>query len=153
MLSELQINDLQIKRLEKQDVSLSAQLGKLFQEVFDTKYREPGEAYLSKLLESPGFIVYVALYKSEMAGGLTAYELPMVSRESTEVFIYDLAVRPEFQRRGIGSKLLSGLGEYCSENSISEIFVLASEEDEHAVKFYLANGGKMEKTDLFIFQV
>ena len=39
-------------------------------------------------------------------GGLTAHALPMTRSPEAELFIYDLAVRADRQRRGIGRTLV-----------------------------------------------
>lgn len=145
--------EIHIKRLTRQDINLARQLILLFDDVFETEHPCPDETYQAKLLEYHDFMVYVAMKKDEVVGGLTAYELPMFSGESTEVFIYDLAVKPEFQRQGVGKRLISAIREYCRQQGIKDIFVVANEEDAHAVNFYRNTGGKMEKVNLFTYAV
>src|SRR4051812_10154563 len=120
----------EVKRLGKQDITLAREMIKVFQEVFqmeDTTF--PKESHLAALLAKPDFIAYVALHENKVKGGLTAYELPMLYSETPEVFIYDVGVQEEFQRRGLGKKLLSALQDYCLQNNRKQIFVAASEED------------------------
>ena len=136
---------IQIKRLDKQDVLIFQKLIQLFNKVFETENAEvTKETYLEKLLENPCFIAYAIIYKDEIIGGLTAYELAMYYSESSEVFIYDIAVKPGFQQNGLGKKLLFALKEYCSQNRIKEIFVAVNEEDKHALAFYRSTGGEEE---------
>jgi aminoglycoside 3-N-acetyltransferase I len=80
----------------------AGQLFLLFQQVFDAKLPTVKKAYLKKLLNRPDFICFAAIYKNEVIGGLTAYELPMYHSETSEMYIYDIAVKPAFQRKGIG---------------------------------------------------
>ena len=77
----------------------------------------------------------------------------MYYSENSEIFIYDLAVKPEYQRMGVGKSLIHKLKEYCVENGIVEFFVLAHEEDEHAIEFYRSTGGKREDVVNFLYKV
>jgi aminoglycoside 3-N-acetyltransferase I len=139
-------NDLVVKRLEKKDLIFFQKLIALFREVFEMKQPIHVEgSYLTQLLENPDFIVYAIFFKNEIVGGLTAYELSSYYAESAEVFIYDIAIKPAFQRKGLGRQLLLSLKEYCAQKNIKIMFVEANEEDEHAVDFYHSTGGKAEK--------
>jgi aminoglycoside 3-N-acetyltransferase I len=140
----------QIKRLRQEDVQIFYKLIGLFQEIFETgKQLKAEESYLTRLLENPGFIVYVAALENEIVGGLTAYELPMYNSMDSELFIYDIAIKPGFQRKGLGKQLLSSLKKHCEQNNIRLMFVEAHEEDEHAVAFYHSAGGHAEKVIQF----
>jgi aminoglycoside 3-N-acetyltransferase I len=143
---------IQIKRLSKRDLSIFKNLIQLFNEVFEEKHTiSIKESYLKKLLKKPGFIAYVLMYENRLAGGLTAYELPMYNTERDEIFIYDMAILPEFQRKGFGTELIESLKEYGRKNGISEIFVAAHEKDKHALDFYRSTGGKAEKVIHFVY--
>jgi aminoglycoside 3-N-acetyltransferase I len=138
--------EFQIKLLGKKDVLLFQKLIRLFQEVFGMeKLIEVEESYLIRLLEKPDFIAYGVIFGNEIVGGLTAYELTTYYSEDSEIFIYDIAVKPEFQRKGLGKQLLSSLKKYCKQNGISVLFVEVHEEDEHAVNFYHSTHGKAER--------
>ena len=106
-----------------------------------------------KLLSNTNFIAIAAFRENEIVGGLTAYELSMYYSDNSEIFLYDLAVKPEYQRMGIGKRLIHHLREYCVKNGIDEFFVLAHAEDEHAVEFYRSTGGKSEKVVNFLYNV
>jgi aminoglycoside 3-N-acetyltransferase I len=145
--------NLQIIRLNINDAALAEKLILLFQEVFRTaSAAPPHEPYLTKLLANPDFIACVALHENEVIGGVTAYELPMIHAERSELFIYDLAVQPSFQRKGIATRLLTTLKAYGRQKGIEQLFVAANEEDTHAINFYLASAGNPEKVLHFTFQ-
>lgn len=145
--------DLQIIRLGINDVALAEKLLLLFQEAFQTEsVAPPREPYLTKLLANPDFIACVALRENEVVGGVTAYELPMIHAERSELFIYDLAVQPAFQRKGVATRLLETLKEYGRQKGIGQLFVAANEEDAHAINFYLASRGNPENVLHFTFQ-
>ena len=143
-----------IKKLDEKDVQIFQKIIELFVHVFETdKYEAPGKAHLEKLLQDSKFIVFVVMYGNEIAGGLTAYELVNYYSEGSEIFIYDIAIKPEFQRQGLGKKLILTVNEYCSENGIGEFFVEAHEEDSDAVDFYNTTGGKSEKVIQFSYTI
>jgi aminoglycoside 3-N-acetyltransferase I len=130
-------NMIRVKLLSPNDLIYFQKLIALFNEVFkEADNIMPNEMYLQGFLAKPGFTVFAALAEDEVIGGLTAFELPLYYIESSEMFIYDVAIKPAFQRQGIGKKLLSALKEYCTEKSIKEIFVAANKEDVHALDFY-----------------
>lgn len=140
------IENFEIKRLGSPDVWLFQKLVRLFKEVFETENgAEANKLYLQALLQKPDFIAYAVLLENEVVGGLTAFELPLYYTECSEMFIYDIAVKTEFQRNGLGKALLAALAAYCKKAGIKVMFVAALEEDGHAVNFYHATNGKGEK--------
>ena len=143
----------EIKRLAEPDLPAFKSLVDLFNAVFEEDASNIGdEADLAKLLGNPRFIVLVALAEHEVAGGLTAYELPLYYAERSEVFLYDMAIKPDYQRMGIGRELIRRLKDQCLEKGTKQFFVLAHEEDEHAIEFYHATGGKSERVLNFLYE-
>ncbi|MGN6533497.1 MAG: GNAT family N-acetyltransferase [Ginsengibacter sp.] len=138
--------EFKIKQLGKQDAANFYKLIRLFQDVFETKTEiKVGEIYLKKLLARPDFIVFAIFSEKEIVGGLTAYELRSYFFEGSEIYIYDIAIKREFQRKGLGKKLILSLKKYCQQNSVKVMFVEAHEADEHAVNFYHSTGAESEK--------
>ena len=150
---DLNAEKLEVRKLVQEDVEAFKLLIHLFNEVFEEdEHSISSESQLSKLLSDNDFVVLAAFYENKVVGGLAAYELPMYYSEHSEIFLYDLAVRAEYQRMGIGKRLLQTLREYCVKNGIMEFFVLAHEEDEHAVEFYRSTGGKRENVVNFLYK-
>jgi aminoglycoside 3-N-acetyltransferase I len=144
---------IEIKRLNESDLQFFKSLIDLFNIVFEEDRSNIGnDANLSGLLGNAQFIVMAALAEQEVIGGLTAYELPMYYADHSEVFVYDLAVKPEYQRMGIGKELIRSLKADCSRKGVREFFVLAHEEDEHAIEFYHSTGGKSERVVNFLYE-
>jgi aminoglycoside 3-N-acetyltransferase I len=148
------VQEFKIKRLHTKDVKLFGKLIELFQKIFEMKNTTPkGESYLKKILANPQFIAFTAFRENKVIGGLTGYELPMYYSKQSEIFIYDVGIKPEFQRKGVGKMLLSALKEYGKQNGVKEIFVAAHAEDRHALKFYKAINGKPEKVVHFNYKL
>ncbi len=143
-----------IKKLGRQDERLFVQLIALFHEVFETGEGSCApQTYPGTLLAKREFVVFAAIDNGEVIGGLTAYELPAYYSEGAELYLYDIAVRSDCQGMGVGKKLLLAVQEYCRENKIKVMFVEANEEDEGAVKFYHATGGRAERVVHFNFEI
>lgn len=111
-----------------------------------------GDRYLDRLLGREDFWAFAALAGDEVVGGLTAHTLPMTRAESAEVFIYDVAVRAEYRRRGVGRRLVEALRAAAGEAGIEVVFVPADDEDAHALDFYRALGGAPAVVTIFTFE-
>ena len=141
-----------VKWLARADLHTFKSLIHMFSVVFEDEPSLGSDAHLIKLLENTSFLVIAAISENEVIGGLTAYELPMVHIDGSEMFLYDMAVRPEYQRMGVGRALVQSLKEYCAKHKIGTFFVMAHEEDVHALEFYHATGGKSEKVVNFVYE-
>lgn len=141
-----------LRRLGSGDLFLFRQMLKLFEQVFamDTA-PNVSDSYVEQLLATPSFFGVVAIHNSVVIGGATAYELPMYYSQQPELFIYDMAVSPAYQRKGVGSSLISTLKQHCRERDIACMFVEAHEEDSHAVEFYRSTGGSAESVVHFTY--
>jgi aminoglycoside 3-N-acetyltransferase I len=80
-----------------------------------------------------------------------AYALALTRTETTELFIYDVAVRPDRQRRGVGRALWTALLAEASAAGIAVMFVPAETADVHAIEFYRALGGTPTPVTMFTF--
>lgn len=75
----------------------------------------------------------------------------MTRSESREVFVYDIAVRPDHQRKGIGRRLMRALVELATASGIENIFVLADQADSHAISFYRSLDSESSPVTCFTF--
>ena len=133
--------DIQIFKLNAKDIEKFKQLILVFEEIFEMpNFLLPEEKYLIQLLMRDDFFVFVAVADNKVVGGLTAYTLQQYYSVSPLVFIYDIAIRTDAQRQGVGKRLISHLTNYCKDNNFEEMFVLADEADDHAIEFYRSTG-------------
>lgn len=145
--------NIEIIKLQKDDLPLFKKLIKLFIEVFDSPEKGlPSEKHLSKLLTNPYFHVFVARIENHIIAGMTAYELIKYYSEKAELYIYDIAVKDKFQNKGIGKKLISHIKEYAGQKGMECVFVQTEAEDEQAIKFYESAIGKGMKTEHFTIE-
>lgn len=138
--------------LEFTDYLLLNELLDVYEEAFElTGYNKPGGEYLEQLLQHPTMQFWVVMQEGKVIGGMTTLIVPSVYSPSSEVYIYDLAVRPIHQRQGVGSLLLLELKKHAAGAGIKEIFVQADRPDTQAIDFYLKNGGVPEEVIHFSF--
>lgn len=142
---------LRTRRLRSGDEALAAELFLLVAQVFDEGAERVSEAYASDLLARREFWALAAFDGDVLVGGLTAHALPMTRDMQTELFIYDIAVQPAEQRRGIGRRLIEALLSSSREEGIRVAFVPADNEDQHALDFYRAVGGEAAEVTVFTF--
>ncbi len=145
-------DDIVVQRLGPSDRRLAQQTFDLMTTVF----AEGGDAlsapYVDALLARPDFWALVALDGADPVGGITAHVLPMTRNEAHELFIYDLAVHPTHQRRGIGRRLVETLCRDAAAAGVTVAFVPADVEDDHAVAFYTALRGDPAPVTIFTFE-
>jgi aminoglycoside 3-N-acetyltransferase I len=75
----------------------------------------------------------------------------MTSAETSELFIYDVAVRRDRQWSGVGRRLIADLRDQVAAVGIEVLFVPADNDDTHALDFYRALGGLASPVTFFTF--
>lgn len=143
--------DVTVRRLGPGDRELARRTFAMMVEVFGEPSSPVGDAYLDRLLAREDFWALAALEGDEPVGGLTGHALPMTRAEVTELLVYDLAVRADRQRRGVGRALMRRLVELAGERGIHAVFLEADDVDDHALAFYRAIGGAPEDVTNFTF--
>ena len=106
-------------------------------------------AYLGRLLQRDSFWAFAAIEEGRVIGGLTAHVLPMTNTERAELLIYDIAVAEAHQRRSIGRSLIIAARKEAASLGIEVVFVLADDQDEHALRFYQKLGATGSPVTLF----
>ncbi len=142
---------MQLKRLKAGDRELAKVLFSVMAEVFAEGSEELSDGYIDRLLGREDFWAIAAFAGNDIVGGLTAHTLPMTRAEYSEIFIYDIAVRSEHQRKGIGRRLVEELRAQAADMGITDLFVPADNEDAHALDFYRAIGGEGAPVTIFTF--
>lgn len=139
------------RRLTVADRPAARSLFILMADVFEEDHSQLSDDYLDELLEKSSFWAIAAFAGGEIVGGVTAHTLRMTREESSELFIYDIAVASGHQRKGVGRHLVSELRKQAAECGIDVVFVPADDEDEHALDFYRALGGTPSPVTFFTF--
>ncbi|MGZ7209677.1 MAG: GNAT family N-acetyltransferase [Methanobacterium sp.] len=145
-------NKIKYLRLSVYNLVDLVKLIKLYENVFEMKpFQYPSHEYLKKILKNENTIFVVAKYEKEVIAGLTAHQLPSTYFEANEVYVYDLAVHQDFQRKGIGARLMAELKKISCNKGDKEIFLQADIEDGYAIEFYKEIGGIPENVIHFSF--
>lgn len=142
---------MQMQRLGRGDRDLARTLFALMANVFEEDYDDLTDDYLDRLLGRGDFWALAAVVDDMIVGGLTAHTLPLTRSTMSELFIYDLAVQPDYQRQGVGHRLVAELRSQASALGIGTVFVPADNEDTHALAFYRAIGGTASPVTIFTF--
>ena len=138
-----------IERLGVGDVQRARAAFKMMHNVFDEDPDALSDAYVTGLLANESFWAIGAFEAGEAIGCITGHELAMTRHERTELFVYDLAVRVDDQRRGIGRQLVNALVTSAADRGIDVVFVPADDDDTHALAFYANLGGRPAKVTMF----
>ncbi|MDX2186235.1 MAG: GNAT family N-acetyltransferase [Opitutaceae bacterium] len=140
--------DYSIVRVDASRIDLMRRLNAMFGEVFGdpSSYcsAQPRREYLERLLRAETLVALAAVRGDDVVAGLTAYLLHKLEQERTEVYLYDLAVRAEFRRQGIATKLIETLWAEVAAFPVHVIFVQADHGDDPAVALYSKLGLKEE---------
>ena len=129
--------NISLMKLGTQDIDKFIELIQLFEAVFEMEdFTLPDKEHLQAVLDKKDFVAFVAMDENGVIGGLTAYTVEQYYSHKPLAFIYDIAIKTIYQRNGIGKNLITALTDYCKNNGIEQMFVLADSEDEHAVEFY-----------------
>ncbi len=142
---------LRLERLSAGDLATARATFTLMADVFETPTEALGDDYLVRLLARDDFWGYSALDDDAVIAGLSAHTLWMTHRERAEVFIFDIAVNPRAQRTGVGRALITRLLADAAHVGIDIAFVPADNDDEHALDFYRALGGRPAAVTIFEF--
>lgn len=148
--------DIETKRLRQGDEAdartLFALMAAIFAEDSAEKNDSVADGYLGRLLRRDEFWAIAAFSGDRIVGGITAHVLPMTRTETPELFIFDIAVRSDYQRRGVGRRLVEELRREGAARGIHTTFVAADNEDVHALDFYVAMGGRPAPVTIFTFE-
>ncbi len=145
-----------IERIKPNKIDLFEDMNALFAEEFDdqesyTNHR-PSKKYINKLLRNEYFIPLIARQENEIVGALAAYELVKFEQERSEIYIYDLAVKRQYRRKGIAASLINELRKIAKQRGAYVIFVQADtgEEDKPAIALYTKLGGTSKNSSILI---
>ncbi len=137
--------NIEIRKLESTDAHKLSELVDLYEDVFEMeKFKKPSLDYFEKMLSESSVIVFIAEKDGKIIGGMTAHILHSTYFESAYVYVYDLAVKGEFQRQGVGTKLMEKIKDYSRKLGFDEVFLQADKVDKYAVDFYTKIGGLPE---------
>lgn len=141
---------IRIRRLSGSDAQDARRLFAMMAAVFEEPMGAVSEAYVERLLARPDVAAFAAVTpEGRFVGGATVFELPMTRHEGGELLLWDLAVAVEYQRRGIGRRLMEAVQAHARARGLACTFLFADDEDLHALDFYRAIGGRAAPVTMF----
>jgi aminoglycoside 3-N-acetyltransferase I len=135
-----------IKKLGAGGINLAKELFYFFQIDDDVANPViPSDEYINILLLKDDFHIVVALQNETLIGGLTGYELEMYKEEINEMFLYEIAVMPDYRKNGVAKALIECLKKLCVTKGIKEMYVGTSVNNTVAMKLYKSTGGQADE--------
>jgi aminoglycoside 3-N-acetyltransferase I len=136
--------EFEIVRIGGSQLAEARALNAMFSDAFEEpeQYRDhaPPDSWLMARLVDPNMISLVALDDGSVIGGLTAYILPKLEQQRSEIYIYDIAVAETHRRRGIATALIGFLQDNAQSLGAGVIFIQAHIEDDAPVALYTKLG-------------
>ena len=109
---------------------------------------ENASEYLTDFFEQKKFVGYVYEENDEIIGCIFA--IGKVSGSKKELYINEMAVRPDRQGQGIGKKMLEAVIDYSNQNGFAGV-VLYTSEYAPAAKFYDKNGFQISQGTICMY--
>lgn len=137
-------DDFTFERVTAEDLQAMRELMEVYAVAFEDpvsyRSRRPSDEYLRQLLAKETFLTVVAKNQGKVVGGLSAYVLEKFEQERSEVYIYDLAVREDFRRRGAARGVIQHLVQLAKARGAWAVYVQADKGDEPAIQLYESMG-------------
>lgn len=127
------------------------QLISVFSLAFEAHYNVDDTSLIG-MSENKQMVLLGTFVEDKIVGGLVVFEMTPI-HGAKELYIYDIAIHPEHQKQGIGTKLIAHLKEEAKSRGVKTIFVKAESEDIGAVAFYRAIGGEEMAVNHFNFSL
>lgn len=89
-----------------------------------------------RFLADPAVLFWVVREDTNVAGFLYCLLVPLRSSDEQELLLYEIGVRAEYRRRGVGRLLLDHMEGWMRTNGVGEVWVCA--DNNAAVNFYRA---------------
>ncbi len=77
-------------------------------------------------------------------GFLIAYQMPMLARDASMVYLYEIGVAAEYLRQGIATQMINLLKTLCQANAVVEMWVGTDNDNIAAKRLYSSTGGVLE---------
>ena len=141
-----------IRNMKKEDI---AACGDILRSVYNNELwqcrwsQERAIAYLTDFFEMKKFVGYVIEEEDQIFAVLFAHE--KVWWNNSEVFVEEMFVKPQLQRKGYGSQLLQRVEEYVKEKGLAGI-TLSTNRYAPAPKFYKKNGFAESEQVMFMWK-
>ncbi|MHB9031502.1 MAG: GNAT family N-acetyltransferase [Anaerolineae bacterium] len=111
---------------------------------------ETAQAYLQDYVSAPQFAGYTAWEDGKLVGAIFSHEKKWWN--NSEIYVDEMFVAPQYQRRGIGKALLNTVESYIRQHHLAG-FTLATNRYAPAAAFYRKNGFSDAEHVMFMAKV
>jgi len=98
------------------------------------------EAHYKRIENYDHYKTFIALNENETVGFITSVQYYGIGIEGSFMIIIGMAVKPEFQKKGIGTKLILKMESYARANGVFSIYLNSDFKRTDAHAFYEHNG-------------
>ena len=112
---------------------------------------DDGDGDPEGLLADPRTLMLVAFDEEQPVGFVLAHELPRRHGDRAKLFVYEVEVAEDHQRRGIASALLDRLADIARERGMRIGFVLTEPDNTAANALYASAGGTSHPDVMWTF--
>jgi ribosomal protein S18 acetylase RimI-like enzyme len=113
----------------------------------DLHRRNMDEAAMQEFLADSRNYLLVAVVDNRVIGSLRGYGLQPPHRREPQFLLYEVDVRSECQKRGIGRALVRAFIDEARRAGASEMWVLTNESNQPAMAMYANCGLRRENAD------
>ena len=137
-----------IRRLKPHEDDLAISLMKLWY-----PDRIHSHKQLQSMLSDDSNVIIIIEKEGQIIGGATAYKLDMYTRDTTELFIYEIGIDLPHRGQGYGTKLMNYLLNIAKNEECKEAFVITEKGNISANKLYKATGGINEECQCYSYSL
>lgn len=113
--------------------------------------RPPDEQATCEYLAHDRNYLLLAYLDDAPAGFVRGTELRRLDGPEKQMFLYEIGVAPEYQRRGVATALIRALEQLCRDRGFAEMFVFTNRSNVPAMRLYESTGGQVEADDEQMF--
>ena len=139
------MTDIIVRRLQPGDEATVCRVVEVFHEATSDTSRA------ATFLANPANYLLIAETDNTLVGFLMAYRLDRIDRSATQLFVYEIDVEPEYQRRGAGSTLMRYVADIVDREGMMEAFVITNRSNVPAMALFQRTGGIAEDDDAVVF--
>ena len=130
---------MEFKLLEEKDLELLNDVVEDDDMIFDMNN-------IKKFYNNKSAISFIAKTNNKIVGFAYGYDIIHPNGKHA-YFLYSIGMLPDYQDKGYGTKLLSFIKDYISNNGYFEMFVLTDKSNPRACHVYEKLGGKNDYDD------
>lgn len=125
------------RRLDTNDIPMILQMNKDFREGFID------ENNISGFLSDTKNVLFTAIMDDRIVGFAYGYVLRRMDAKPDMLYIHEVGVVEEYQRQGIGFRMMTELKNWCRDNNVSKCFLSCYQNNIGANKLYKKLGGNV----------